>query len=187
MIQIIADLIARPDQITNAYITAIAARAEEALASGTREELDDLNTGVASVIAALRGIAPKDVRDSIRDAGDVHDPLVMAFRLGELNMATGVLGKALSRRADDDADEIMRDNIGILWVLGQSRGMTLDAIAETFEMSNSDAYVRLYKLQQKGAIDLRSNGAEAEFFVTPMARAAVAAAKTGRKNLTPTE
>uniref|UniRef100_A0AB74UMV9 MarR family transcriptional regulator n=1 Tax=Caulobacter phage BL57 TaxID=3348355 RepID=A0AB74UMV9_9VIRU len=92
------------------------------------------------------------MRDSlIHDKGGMDDPVMVAFRLGQLSMAGEIMGYEATRRADDDVMNIARENLAILVDIGEGRGLRTE-IAAQFDMLVSEVIRLLKRLEAKGLI-----------------------------------
>ncbi|AFU87830.1 HTH DNA binding protein [Caulobacter virus Karma] len=168
---ILQDLLAHPENMTDAYASCISMRIGDTLASPRRQDLFDLATTLTSISHALLAQAPQEVRNVlIHDKGDMGDPVMVAFRLGQLSMAGEIMGYEASRRADDDIIEVVRAHRGFLSDIAAGRN-TQRELAAQFGMSGREVRVTLRLLGSKGLVNtvLGKKVGEFEARLTPLA------------------
>lgn len=168
MTQMIADLIARPDQITHNYVSAIVSRVQGTMFSDTRVDLVELNEALCSLYRAMSASADPAVRTALRDMTP-GDPIVQAFFMGSINAMTGLLGEETNRRADDDIFDVVVQHLDTMNLLGDGR-RTIDYVALYLDVTPGQAYRRLFTLQTKGLAEIVYDDQEKApvFFLTPM-------------------
>ncbi|AXQ68498.1 HTH DNA binding protein [Caulobacter phage CcrBL10] len=168
---ILQDLLAHPEHMTDGYASAISMRIGDTLASPRRQDLFDLATALTSISHALLAQAPQATRDAIiHDKSDMGDPIMAAFRLGQLSMAGEIMGYEASRRADDDIVEVVREHQAFLADISAGRG-TQRELAAQFGMSGREVRLILRKLGSKGLVNtvLGKKVGEFEARLTPLA------------------
>lgn len=163
------DLVARPDQITDGYVSAIALRVGDTLPSHKRQDLYDLAKGLENVERAMIAQAPQVMRDVLihNRKTSPEDPILKAYRLGQLDMAQQILSQEAGRRADDDTVTIGRQNSALLRPLIQG-GRPIAAVAAELGLTIAEVRADYMILYRKGIVLLDNhNGASTFASLTP--------------------
>ncbi|AFU86786.1 HTH DNA binding protein [Caulobacter phage CcrRogue] len=149
---ILQDLLAQPEHMTDAYASCISMRIGDTLASPKRQDLFDLATTLTSISHAMLAQAPQATRDAIiHDKADMGDPIMAAFRLGQLSMAGEIMGYEATRRADDDIIDVVKANLGVLSDIREGRN-TPSELAMQFGMTGKELKVLVRVLEHKGLV-----------------------------------
>lgn len=163
------DTIERASELPTGVYSAIAARLEEALADGSREQLIGMQEQLSVFLKTYLKRADPKVISAVRGAGDADLDTTTAYALGQITFAQLLAGQAGNRRVDDQFSAVIRDNAPIVRVLLE-RDKTGLELAEATGLRPETISRKLKTLRELGIVDFHRDGTSLFNFLTPAAR-----------------
>lgn len=146
---------------------------EDAL-HGKKSDLLALSAQLSEAVRRGLQSLPADARSAVLTI-DGADPVSLAYRLGQLSFAQGLISQAATRRADDDfADFINSERYIRIARAIRDDDKSVQQIRARTSITMSDLTQRMREMVHKGVCDFRSNGKEHVYFLTPAAKSVLA-------------
>ncbi|MET4691226.1 helix-turn-helix domain-containing protein [Sinorhizobium fredii] len=166
----------RASEIPAGLYSAVAARLEEVLADGSRERIMTLNEQLSSFFKGYLKKADPRIVEAIRGEAGADSDAAVAFALGQLSFAQLLAGQAGNRRVDERFVDIIRENADLVNALagGDKTGVEL---AATTGLRVETVSRKLKILREMGVLDYHRDGTSLFNFLTPAAKAIVAASQ----------
>lgn len=164
---------ARPEALPDNLDSVIAERLEEALAAGTRDELDTLKVTLADFFAVLLRRAPAEAAAAVRGGAAASTAGVAAYWLGQIAFAQHTAAQAAERRADDRFADVFANASLTPYVKALAKkDHTGRELAVVLNLREETVSRRLAELRELGVVDYRRDGVRLYNFLTPQARVA---------------
>jgi len=168
------------DPLGSAEITAVQDLLEGALAGPDRSELGRATRALEGAFRTVLAAAPPETVEAIR-TGEGAPSLRVAYLLGQIAMAQGLVGRAYAVRTDADfAGRLSVEPWGPIVGLLADGDKDIEALALALGQTQAQAVPPLKAMITVGAVDFRVVGGRTLYGLTPSARAVVAARPTGK-------